>query len=79
MAVIPDLLIELGLDPAAVLREAILTETALGGAENRIPTSTSLTDIAGSLGYAESSAFSRAFQRWSGASPFERRSMATQI
>ncbi|HVN90211.1 MAG TPA: AraC family transcriptional regulator [Candidatus Binataceae bacterium] len=33
-----------------------------------------LTDIAGSLGYAESSAFTRAFQRWSGSPPSLRRS-----
>jgi AraC-like DNA-binding protein len=41
-------------------------------------TAISLTDIAGSLGYAESSAFSRAFQRWSGAPPSARRSVAAR-
>jgi AraC-like DNA-binding protein len=35
----------------------------------RIP----ITEIAVSLGYAETSAFSRAFRRWSGATPIERR------
>jgi AraC-like DNA-binding protein len=35
----------------------------------RIP----ITEIAASLGYAETSAFSRAFRRWSGATPIERR------
>jgi AraC-like DNA-binding protein len=40
-------------------------------------TAISLTDIAGSLGYAESSAFSRAFQRWSGTPPSARRSVAS--
>jgi AraC-like DNA-binding protein len=35
----------------------------------RIP----ITEIAVSLGYAETSAFSRAFRRWSGATPLERR------
>jgi AraC-like DNA-binding protein len=35
----------------------------------RIP----LTEIAASLCYAESSAFSRAFRRWSGATPIKRR------
>jgi len=35
----------------------------------RIP----ITEIAASLGYAETSAFSRAFRRWSGATPAERR------
>ena len=35
----------------------------------RIP----ITEIAVSLGYAETSAFSRAFRRWSGATPVERR------
>lgn len=35
----------------------------------RIP----ITEIAASLGYAETSAFSRAFRRWSGATPVERR------
>jgi AraC-like DNA-binding protein len=35
----------------------------------RIP----ITEIAVSLGYAETSAFSRAFRRWSGATPCERR------
>jgi AraC-like DNA-binding protein len=35
----------------------------------RIP----ITEIAASLGYAETSAFSRAFRRWSGATPLERR------
>jgi AraC-like DNA-binding protein len=35
----------------------------------RIP----ITEIASSLGYAETSAFSRAFRRWSGATPIERR------
>ena len=33
-----------------------------------------LTEVAASLGYAESSAFSRAFQRWSGQAPSRRRS-----
>jgi AraC-like DNA-binding protein len=33
----------------------------------------SLTDIAASLGYSESSAFTRAFRRWSGAAPSQRR------
>jgi AraC-like DNA-binding protein len=33
----------------------------------------SLTDIAASLGYSESSAFTRAFRRWSGAAPSRRR------
>jgi AraC-like DNA-binding protein len=32
-----------------------------------------ITDIAVSLGYAETSAFSRAFRRWSGTTPVERR------
>jgi AraC-like DNA-binding protein len=32
-----------------------------------------ITDIAASLGYSETSAFSRAFRRWSGATPVERR------
>jgi AraC-like DNA-binding protein len=32
-----------------------------------------ITEIAVSLGYAETSAFSRAFRRWSGAAPVERR------
>jgi AraC-like DNA-binding protein len=32
-----------------------------------------LTDIAASLGYSESSAFTRAFRRWSGAAPSRRR------
>lgn len=32
-----------------------------------------ITQIAASLGYAETSAFSRAFRRWSGATPVERR------
>src|SRR5262249_52482895 len=32
-----------------------------------------LTDIAASLGYSESSAFTRAFRRWSGAVPSRRR------
>ena len=36
---------------------------------SRIP----ITEIASSLGYAETSAFSRAFRRWSGASPVQRR------
>ena len=35
----------------------------------RIP----ITEIAASLGYAETSAFSRAFRRWSGATPAQRR------
>jgi AraC-like DNA-binding protein len=35
----------------------------------RIP----ITEIAVSLGYSETSAFSRAFRRWSGATPVERR------
>jgi len=35
----------------------------------RIP----ITEIAASLGYAETSAFSRAFRRWSGATPVQRR------
>lgn len=35
----------------------------------RIP----ITEIAASLGYAETSAFSRAFRRWSGATPLQRR------
>jgi AraC-like DNA-binding protein len=35
----------------------------------RIP----ITEIAVSLGYAETSAFSRAFRRWSGTTPVERR------
>jgi AraC-like DNA-binding protein len=34
---------------------------------------TPITEIAVSLGYAETSAFSRAFRRWSGATPVERR------
>ena len=34
---------------------------------------TPITEIAASLGYAETSAFSRAFRRWSGATPLERR------
>lgn len=34
---------------------------------------TPITEIAASLGYAETSAFSRAFRRWSGMSPVERR------
>src|SRR5579875_3225885 len=42
-------------------------------------TSISLTEIAGSLGYAESSAFSRAFRRWSGAPPSARRSAASRV
>jgi AraC-like DNA-binding protein len=37
-------------------------------------TSLPLTDIAVSLGYTESSAFSRAFQRWSGTAPARTRS-----
>jgi AraC-like DNA-binding protein len=37
--------------------------------ETRLP----LTDIAASLGYSESSAFTRAFRRWSGAVPSHRR------
>ena len=36
-------------------------------------TQLSLTDIAASLGYSESSAFTRAFRRWSGAAPSRRR------
>jgi len=32
-----------------------------------------ITDIASSLGYSETSAFSRAFRRWSGTTPVERR------
>ena len=32
-----------------------------------------LTDIAASLGYSESSAFTRAFRRWSGVAPSHRR------
>jgi AraC-like DNA-binding protein len=36
-------------------------------------TQLSLTDIAASLGYSDSSAFSRAFRRWSGAAPSLRR------
>lgn len=36
---------------------------------SRIP----ITEIASSLGYAETSAFSRAFRRWSGATPVQRR------
>jgi AraC-like DNA-binding protein len=36
-------------------------------------TQLSLTDIAASLGYSESSAFTRAFRRWSGAVPSGRR------
>jgi len=32
-----------------------------------------ITEIAASLGYAETSAFTRAFRRWSGAAPLERR------
>ena len=36
-------------------------------------TQLSLTDIAASLGYSESSAFTRAFRRWSGAVPSRRR------
>jgi AraC-like DNA-binding protein len=35
----------------------------------RIP----ITEIAATLGYAETSAFSRAFRRWSGTTPLERR------
>ncbi len=35
-----------------------------------------LTEIAASLGYAEASAFSRAFRRWSGKTPFQRRRAA---
>src|SRR5208337_2349703 len=35
----------------------------------RIP----ITAIAAALGYAETSAFSRAFRRWSGATPVQRR------
>jgi AraC-like DNA-binding protein len=34
-----------------------------------------LTDIAASLGYSESSAFTRAFRRWSGVAPSRRRRM----
>jgi AraC-like DNA-binding protein len=37
---------------------------------------TPITEIAASLGYAETSAFSRAFRRWSGATPVERRRTA---
>jgi len=40
----------------------------------RIP----ITEIAASLGYAETSAFSRAFRRWSGATPVERRRRSQQ-
>jgi AraC-like DNA-binding protein len=40
----------------------------------RIP----ITEIAFSLGYAETSAFSRAFRRWSGATPGERRRRSQQ-
>jgi AraC-like DNA-binding protein len=36
-------------------------------------TQLSLTDIAASLGYSESSAFTRAFRRWSGEAPSRRR------
>jgi AraC-like DNA-binding protein len=35
----------------------------------RIP----ITEIAATLGYAETSAFSRAFRRWSGVTPIQRR------
>jgi AraC-like DNA-binding protein len=37
---------------------------------------TPITDIASSLGYAETSAFSRAFRRWSGGTPIERRQIS---
>jgi AraC-like DNA-binding protein len=40
---------------------------------------TPITDIAASLGYAETSAFSRAFRRWSGATPIERRRISRTI
>jgi AraC-like DNA-binding protein len=37
-----------------------------------------ITEIAVSLGYAETSAFSRAFRRWSGATPVDRRRKSQQ-
>jgi AraC-like DNA-binding protein len=40
--------------------------------------STPITEIAVSLGYAETSAFSRAFRRWSGSTPVERRRKCQQ-
>ncbi len=59
--------------------QAILDEVRFEAACQLLDTtSISLTDIAGSLGYAESSAFSRAFQRWSGAPPSARRLVAAQ-
>jgi AraC-like DNA-binding protein len=38
-----------------------------------------LTEIAASLGYSESSAFSRAFRRWTGATPLSRRRLAAGV
>jgi AraC-like DNA-binding protein len=41
----------------------------------RIP----ITDIAASLAYAETGAFSRAFRRWSGVTPIERRRRSQEL
>jgi AraC-like DNA-binding protein len=40
---------------------------------------TPITDIGASLGYAEPSAFSRAFRRWSGTTPLERRRRSQEV
>ncbi|HTY56720.1 MAG TPA: AraC family transcriptional regulator [Candidatus Binataceae bacterium] len=40
---------------------------------------TPITEIGVSLGYAESSAFSRAFKRWSGTTPLERRRRSQEV
>jgi len=54
--------------------QEILDEVRFEAARQLLDTtSISLTDIAASLGYTESSAFSRAFQRWSGTTPTRRR------
>jgi AraC-like DNA-binding protein len=54
--------------------QQILDEVRFEAARQLLDATTMpLTDIAASLGYTESSAFSRAFQRWSGTAPSRRR------
>jgi AraC-like DNA-binding protein len=55
--------------------QQILDEVRFEAARQLLDTtSLPLTDIAVSLGYTESGAFSRAFRRWSGTAPSRRRS-----
>ncbi len=60
--------------------QQVLDETRFGAACQLLDTTrVPLTEIAASLGYAESSVFSRAFRRWSGTSPSSRRSRTGAI